>query len=109
MLKNIKFLRDELNISQQKLASEIGMSQQSINAYENNNVEPDILTLVKIADFFNTSVDFIIEHTNIRRKIENVSKFDLNKQESDHIENYRKLPITTRKIVDDLIKEILKK
>lgn len=107
MLKNIKLLRDEFKISQQKLADKIEMSQQSINAYENNNVEPDIATLIKIADYFETSVDFIIEHTSIRRKIENVSEFHLNEHEAEHIRNYRKLPTSTRKIIDELIKDKL--
>ncbi len=45
MIKNLKALRKEYNISQQQLANIIGVSQQSINKYENHNVEPDIETL----------------------------------------------------------------
>lgn len=107
MLKNIKILRDEYGVSQQKLADEIGMSQQSVNAYENSSVEPDIRTLVKIAVFFETSVDFVVGNTSIRRKIEIVNEFDLNKQETEHIVHYRRLSTATRKIIDDLISDKL--
>lgn len=103
MLKNIKLLREERGISQQKLGDEIGMSQQSVNGYENHNIEPDIATLIKLACFFETSVDFIIGNTNIRHKIEETSEYSLNQAEIDHINNYRKLPKATRKLVDDLI------
>ena len=60
MIKNLKALRKEYNISQQQLANIIGVSQQSINKYENHNVEPDIETLKAIATFFNTYIDFLV-------------------------------------------------
>ena len=37
--------------------------QQSINKYENQNVEPDISTLIKIADYFSTTVDYLVGRT----------------------------------------------
>lgn len=60
MIKNLKALRKEYNISQQQLANIIGVSQQSINKYENHTVEPDIETLKAIATFFNTTIDFLV-------------------------------------------------
>ena len=60
MIKNLKALRKEYNISQQQLANIIGVSQQSINKYENHNLEPDIETLKAIATFFNTTIDFLV-------------------------------------------------
>ena len=60
LLANLKKLRKKYNISQQQLASIIGISQQSINKYENHNIEPDIETLKTMADFFNTSIDYIV-------------------------------------------------
>ncbi|MBQ4036753.1 MAG: helix-turn-helix transcriptional regulator [Clostridia bacterium] len=52
MVKNLKMLRNQMGISQQGLADALGISQQSVNRYENHKVEPDIDTLIKIADFF---------------------------------------------------------
>ena len=52
MLPNLKLLRQKRGISQQKLADALGVSQQSINHYENHKIEPDIATLIKIADYF---------------------------------------------------------
>ncbi len=63
MVKNLKRLREGKGISQQKLAAAIGVSQQSVNAYENKAVEPDIDTLIALADYFETSVDFLVGHT----------------------------------------------
>ena len=45
MLVNLKKLREEASVSQKALAEAVGVSQQSINKYENHNIEPDIETL----------------------------------------------------------------
>lgn len=91
MLKNLKKLRQEAGISQKTLAESIGISQQSINKYENHNIEPDIETLIQIAEFFNTSIDYIVGHTDVRRKIEIVHTFELNEEEEKMLVGYRKL------------------
>ena len=62
MVKNLKYLRTRYGISQQQLAEIAGVSQQSVNKYENHNIEPDIRTLTAFADFFPTSVDFHWAH-----------------------------------------------
>lgn len=91
MIKNLKALRNKKGVSQQKLADAINVSQQSINKYENHKIEPDIQTLIKLSNYFNTSVDYLIGHSDIDRVIENVSHYDLNADEAFLIDNYRKL------------------
>ena len=91
MLTNLKKLREDASISQKALADAIGVSQQSVNKYENHNIEPDIETLIRIADFFETSVDYLIGHSSVRRRIEEVRVCELNEQESELIEKYRAL------------------
>lgn len=53
MLVRLKMLRREKGITQKKLAEIVGTTQQSINKYENHNIEPDISTLITMADYFN--------------------------------------------------------
>ena len=91
MLPRLKELRNEYGISQQKLAELLGITQPSINKYENHDIEPEFYILKKMADYFETSVDYLIGCTDIRRKIEPVNYFDLNTDEEDIITLYRKL------------------
>ena len=91
MVANLKKLRNRKGISQQLLADSIGVSQQSINKYENHNVEPDIKTLISLADYFSTSIDFLVGHTEIDHIIENIRPYDLNTDESGLIDGYRSL------------------
>ncbi len=91
MLKNLKLLREEIGTTQKQLADAVGVSQQSINKYENHNIEPDIETMIKISDYFRTSVDYLVGNTSIRRKVESTQLFELNEQEQAVILHYRNL------------------
>ena len=91
MIKNLKKLRNEMGISQRLLGEYLGVSQQSINKYENYEIEPDVQTLIQIADYFETSVDYLVGHTDIRHVIEPTRAFDLNEEEASFIDNYRQL------------------
>ena len=83
--------RKEYGISQQRLAEAIGVSQQSINQYENHSVEPDLAVLARIADYFNTSIDFVVGHTDVRRRIERVEEAHLTQEELHFMIRYRSL------------------
>ncbi len=93
MIKNLRLLRENHGVSQQKLAEAIGLTQQSINKYENHKIEPDIATLILIADFFHTSVDFLIGHTEAQAEYEGVPVYRLNADEIRLINQYRQLSL----------------
>ena len=91
MLENLRKLREEARISQKQLAEIIGVSQQSINKYENHNIEPDIETLIRIADHFGTSVDYLIGHSTLPYKETAAQVCDLNGEEKALLSGYRAL------------------
>lgn len=64
MVKNLKLIRNSRGISQQTLANAIGTTQQSVNMYENHKIEPDISTLIALADYFDVTVDYLIGRTD---------------------------------------------
>lgn len=103
MLENLKHLRKTAGISQRELAEVIGVSQQSINKYENHNTEPDIETLTRLADYFNTSIDYLTGHTDIQRRIEAVHPYDLNLHERRLIDSYRILTEKQRRSIDAVL------
>ena len=107
MLPNLKLLRRSSGISQQKLAETLGISQQSINQYENHSVEPDIETLSRMADFFETSIDFIVGRTTVRRPIEKTEAYYLNADESELVDRYRALTPKERQCVTTLMETLI--
>ncbi len=107
MLKNLKVLRNLKGVSQQQLANVIGVSQQAVNKYENRNIEPDIETLIAIANFFDTSVDFVIGNTDINKKIEHSTAYELNADDARLIDNYRKLNNSQKESIKLIISNYL--
>lgn len=56
----IKEIRERLGLSQRELARNLGLFPQAISRYESGTGEPNIETLIKIADFFNVSIDELV-------------------------------------------------
>ena len=56
----IKELREERCLSQANLASAIDTSQRNIGRWENEENEPTYSQLVKLADYFNVSIDYLV-------------------------------------------------
>lgn len=70
-MKNLKLLRKLNKISQDKLANMIGASRSSISMWESGENEPDFATVIKIADIFGVTVDYLIGHESKSEKSEN--------------------------------------
>lgn len=103
VLENLKKLRAEAGVSQAALAEAIGVTQQSINKYENHNVEPDIESLKRMADFFDTSIDYIVGHSDLRFRPADIHKHALNSAEARMIDGYRALTPRQQECVDKVI------
>ncbi len=57
---NIRFLRKKKGITQEELAKHLGVTRSVIGAYEEGRAEPRIQTMQKIANFFDISLDQLI-------------------------------------------------
>ncbi len=63
----LKDLRKEKNLTQLKLAMELNMSQNTISRYETGEREAGYNELMKIADYFDVSIDYLLERTDKRK------------------------------------------
>ena len=60
----LKKLRKEKKISQLKLACDLNMNQNAISRYENLEREADYETLIKFANYFEVSLDYLLGRTD---------------------------------------------
>lgn len=62
--KRIRDLREDMDLNQTKLGKEVNMTQRKISYIENGErtIPPEIL--IKLADFYNTSIDYILGRTD---------------------------------------------
>lgn len=92
--KKLKYLLKKRNITQMKLADEIGVSRSSITHYINGKVEPRTITVKAICDFFGVPISYFEESTDINDYIELEDRTDLN--ENTVYEIVKKLILETK-------------
>ncbi len=89
-MKNLRKIREKLNINQLKLAMDIGVSQESISKYENDTAFPSKEVLVKLADYLNCSIDYLLDRTD-NPKMNKEETFVKSKEIEDLIFRYTHL------------------
>lgn len=58
--ERLRILRESVKLSQVKMADLLGVKQSSINRYEQGQSAPSLETLVKYADYFDVSMDYLL-------------------------------------------------
>lgn len=58
--KILKYLRQEKNVGQIELAKSVGVSKGIISLWENGLREPNMFSLIKLAQYFDVSIDFLV-------------------------------------------------
>lgn len=59
--KKLKELRQAYNLTQKELSDKLELSRVNYTRYENDNVRPDYETIIKIADFYDVSLDELFD------------------------------------------------
>ena len=62
--ERIRNLRSEMDLTQWQLADVLETTQRKVSYWESGKIEPDLCSLWKIADFFDVSVDYLLERTD---------------------------------------------
>jgi len=60
MKLRIREIRKKCGLTMKELGSRVGVSESTISQYETGKRQPDYETLLKIADYFNVSVDYLL-------------------------------------------------
>lgn len=63
MSNRIRDLREDMDLRQSDLAEATGIDQRTISNYETGKTAPDAYALIKLADFFNVSIDYLVGRT----------------------------------------------
>lgn len=60
LANNLYSLRKEYNISKSTLGKSIGVTRQAIHSYESGSAMPSVEVLLKISDFFDCTIDYLL-------------------------------------------------
>lgn len=68
MYKRIRDLREDRDMNQTQVAKMLGMSQTGYSKYETGENDIPTQILIKLAVFYNTSIDYILDQTDVRER-----------------------------------------
>ena len=91
----LRELRNKSGLTQNEIASKLGVSGQTILNWENGIYEPKINQLIELADLFNVSTDYLVERRNNNKTVEDVCK-ELDKISKEEIIDFIRKTLLTK-------------
>lgn len=108
LFQRIKELRILKEISQRELSQIIGVTQQAIAKWETGKAEPDSATIIRLADFFGVSIDYLLGRTNIPNQVqEENTEYKIDNRFTDEelklIQKFRQSSDKGKKIIETIV------
>lgn len=104
METRIRELRLEKGLRQRDVAEKLGISAQSLGYYENWVNKPDPEMLIKLADFFEVSIDYLLCREDEYGVIATSRVSQYTADEKELIKDYRRLPGDIKAFIRNAIK-----
>lgn len=104
---NLKTLREKKKMTQLGLSMKVDLKQELISAYELGKYKPTIENLLKLADYFNCSTDYLLDRTNNPTIAKNITEKEI---ESNNILNkYESLSDENQKLFNEYLEFLIAK
>lgn len=79
-MNRIKFLREELHMTQQELADKLDGAKSTVAMYEKGDRKPSMDVLLKLSEIFDCSIDYILGKSDIRDPEDKEFRFAYHKE-----------------------------
>lgn len=104
----LKELRNEKNLTQASVANAIHTSQRNIGRWENNEVLPTADFIIRLAEFFNVSTDYLLGlEDDFGGRVSQKEAPQLNAEERELLQDYRELSAPGKQLVKTTIRAFL--
>lgn len=100
----LRELRVSHDMLQQELADLLNMKPSAVSKYEKGLTQPSLDTLIRLADIFHVSVDFLVGVSSVENPYE---KSQLSPREADVILRFRRLSYENKIRIDERINALL--
>ena len=67
-LLGLKSIRRQRNLNQLKVALDLNISREALSHYENGKRSPDLQMLRRLSEYFNVSIDFLVNGREFEKK-----------------------------------------
>lgn len=102
----LKTLREERNLSQLEVAKGIDTSQRNIGRWESGSNEPSSSFVIKLADFFEVSTDYLLGRESDFGVVTSKNKPMLTATETEVLKHFRLLPLELQREAIGFVKAL---
>ena len=106
-MNNLKKIIDEKGYSKEKVATSIGIAESTIYNYIARERTPYLNTLISLAEFFNTSLDYLVDLTDNPIKVDDIDFINKDPELNQLIQNIMSLPKEKRELVIAYVRGLL--
>lgn len=85
----LRYLRKQTNRTQEEVAKRVELSRAAYSHFENDRNEPDATTILRLADYFGVTTDYILGHkVNDNHRVAAHEDPDLSPEQQKEIDEY---------------------
>ena len=91
IIKNrLRDLREDLDLRQIDVAKATGIDQKTLSNYETGKTNPDSYSLIKLADFYQVTIDYLLGYStsNIKSDKDIINKLDKIEKEINELKRF---------------------
>ena len=103
MENNLKQIRNNKKLLQTKVAMDLNITQEAISSYETGRVFPSSDMLIKLANYYNTSIDYLLCRTKYDMPIDDVKPNNISDNDFILLNEINKLSATNKAKVESYI------
>ena len=100
---NLQTIRKKLGLKQTKVAMDLNITQEAIFSYETGRVFPSSDMLIKLANYYNTSIDYLLCRTKYNMPIDDVKPNNISDTDFILLNKINKLSTTNKAKVEGYI------
>lgn len=102
----LKMLRKQKGLTRTQASKEIGIIERNLKSYELNESKPPIDILIKLADFYGVSTDYLLGRDE-RKFVEDVSKMSDNDLDKKLMQFFIDLPESSKQGIRDFMMSVV--
>ena len=106
-MSNLRKIIDARNFTVTKVAINSKVSDSTFNAYIAGQRTPSLPTIISIADYLNTNIDYLLDRTNNPIPINELENLESNSELSLLFNSIKSLPHDKQKLVEAYVKGLL--
>lgn len=100
---SLQTIRKKLGLKQTKVAMDLNITQETISSYETGRVFPSSDMLIKLANYYNTSIDYLLCRTKYDMPIDDVKPNNISDTDFILLNKINKLSTTNKAKVEGYI------